>query len=330
MMKFPPSFRFISAKLLPLVALFILALALLAFAPPEAGPTASPSVSRPGGTVILRANDYDLFYRLPPPPQARAARHKTAVITVNFLTTFPCRTWDPAAQTAFQYAADIWASLITSDVPIVIDACWEPKLPGILGSAGPTAPIRDFSGAPDAVTWYPIALANALSHSDLNGTDAEIKASFNSARSNWYFGTDGNTPSGQYDFVSVVLHEIGHGLGFLGSMDVSNGVGSWGYGTPYPFVYDRFTENGSGQQLISDFPNNSSALAAQLTSDNIFFDGANANAGNGNAPPKLYAPPVWESGSSYAHLDENTYSGTPNGLMTPALSSAEAVHDPGP
>ncbi|MCK7534680.1 MAG: hypothetical protein MZV63_28610 [Marinilabiliales bacterium] len=32
----------------------------------------------------------------------------------------------------------------------------------------------------------------------------------------WYFGTDGNTPELLYDFVTVVLHEIGHGLGFTG------------------------------------------------------------------------------------------------------------------
>ena len=39
----------------------------------------------------------------------------------------------------------------------------------------------------------------------------------------WYFGTDGSTPFSQYDFVSVVMHEIAHGLNFAGSMRVSSG-----------------------------------------------------------------------------------------------------------
>ena len=38
-------------------------------------------------------------------------------------------------------------------------------------------------------------------------------------------GTDGNTPLGKIDFVTVVLHEIGHGLGFTGSMDVDTAPG---------------------------------------------------------------------------------------------------------
>ncbi|RME47475.1 MAG: hypothetical protein D6796_07640, partial [Caldilineae bacterium] len=64
-------------KSLPFAALFALALALVAFAPPEAGPApAAPGVFRSGGAVILRANDYDLPYHVPPPRQALASRRK--------------------------------------------------------------------------------------------------------------------------------------------------------------------------------------------------------------------------------------------------------------
>ena len=53
----------------------------------------------------------------------------------------------------------------------------------------------------------------------------------------WYLGTDGNTPADAIDFTTAVLHELAHGLGFAGSMRVSNGVGDVGLfnsGSPNP------------------------------------------------------------------------------------------------
>ena len=44
----------------------------------------------------------------------------------------------------------------------------------------------------------------------------------------WYFGTDGNTPAGDFDFVTVVMHELAHGLGYAGTMSYDDGVGANG------------------------------------------------------------------------------------------------------
>ena len=46
----------------------------------------------------------------------------------------------------------------------------------------------------------------------------------------------------QYDFVTVVVHEIAHGLGFAGSMNVSSGMGQYGY-SGQPTAFDHFAEN---------------------------------------------------------------------------------------
>ncbi|MFM6745841.1 MAG: Calx-beta domain-containing protein, partial [Dolichospermum sp.] len=96
-------------------------------------------------------------------------------------------------------------------------------------------------------------------------------------------------------------------------------------------IYDRFTENGSGQSLLdtSLFPNPSTALGSQLTSNNIFFDGSNANAANGGNRVKLYAPSTWNGGSSYSHLDE-VFNNTPNALMTYSIGFGESILNPGP
>jgi hypothetical protein len=246
------------------------------------------------------------------------------VINVNY-TGFTS-----AAQTAFQFAVDIWESLIDSSVPISINASFANLGANILGQAGPETFIRDFSGAPQANTWYPIALANSLSGQDLDTTSSDIGSEFNS-NFNWYYGTDNNVPTNQYSFVSVVLHELAHGLGFLGLMNNQYGLGSWGYGTGFPGIYDRFTENGGGQSLLNTslFPNPSAALGSQLTSNNIFFDGSNADAANGGNPVKLYAPSTWNGGSSYSHLDE-IFNNTPNALMTYSGSPGESILNPGP
>lgn len=276
--------------------------------------------------VYVWAGQSDTTPPFIPSPTGLTPQAPTANITVNYIGS-----WTGPAQNAFEYAVTIWEGLLVSSVAVKVDAEWSGSLPpGALGGAGPYDFLANYANAPQVNTWYPVALANTYAGVDLNGSDPEIDSVFSSTFSNWYFGTDGNTPGGTYDFVSVVLHELGHGLGFTGSMRVQGGLGNWGYGTAYPFIYDRFTENGAGQALLS-FPNNSTALASQLTSGSVYFDGPNANAANGGSRPRLYAPGSWQQGSSYSHLDESTFpGGTTNALMTPQISSGEANHNPGP
>ncbi len=262
---------------------------------------------------------------IPPPTESLRTASQSTNIVIDYIGT-----WDPQAQAAFEYAVGIWEGLIVSPVQIVVEAEWSASLPpGALGGAGPYDYYRGFSGAPQANTWYPVALANKLHGSDLALADPDINAAFNSTFPNWYFGTDGNPAVTQYDFSSVVLHELCHGLGFAGSMQVVTGVGSWGFATGYPFIYDRFTQNGAAISLLQGFPNPSSALAAQLTSNDVWFDGTNANAANGGQRVKLYAPASWRQGSSYSHLDE-IFNGSPNALMTYSINNGEANHNPGP
>jgi hypothetical protein len=208
--------------------------------------------------------------------------------------------------------------------------------PGVLGAASHDwVHSSSFDNEPIASSWYPTALADQLDGSNTNPGFYDIDTTFSSTFS-WYFGTDGNTPSSDVDFASVVMHEIGHGLGFDGLMSYGAscggaGRGCWGFGSGFPGVYDHFTENGAGQALLNTslFPNPSVALGSQLTSNNLFFDGANARAANGGTPVKIYAPGIWSPGSSYAHLDE-IYNATPNALMTYALANGESNHHPGP
>jgi hypothetical protein len=299
----------------------------------QPGPTlgnAEPGLIEATGVpvmVVAKSGNTQPIYGPPPHPQ-HGPQAPTANIVVNYSGT-----WDPQAQAAFDYAVGIWEGLISSPVPIIVDAYWEPLPTGVLGSSGPTRFFANFQGAPQSNTLYPVALANKMYGSDLSGL-ADIQASFNSnfsisGSSGWYFGTDGQTPLNRWDLVSVVLHELGHGLGFIGTMDAnnSNHTASWGW-SGLPAIFDRFAENGSGASLLV-YASGSTDLYNQLTSGNIYFDGPAANAANSGTPAKLYAPSSWSGGSSYAHLDE-TFNNTPNALMTWSLLNGEAQHSPGP
>ena len=288
--------------------------------------------SIPGAEIPLIAvpGDGQQSY-VAPPPTLGQPRAQSATISVTYSG------FTPEAQAAFQLAIDIWETQITSTVPIKVTAQWSALGDGILGSAGPTTFIRDFTNAPQPGTFYPIALANKLAGTDLKTSQSDISANFSSVRSDWYFGS-GATPAGKYNFTSVVLHELGHGLGMVGSESYTQGSGSWGYqstltSTLYPTIYDRFVVNGAGKRMLdtATFSNPSTTLGSFYTSGNLFVDGVQAKSANSDVSPQLYAPATWSDGSSVSHLDEMTYpKGNPNSLMTPKISSGESIYDAGP
>jgi hypothetical protein len=199
-----------------------------------------------------------------------------------------------------------------------------------LGSAGPGAFWRNFAGAPQPNTWYADAIANKRAGRQL-APAADISARFNSNFTRWWFEA-GPAPVGRMDFTAVVLHELGHGLGFLGAGSVRDGRGSVRFPSdpPAPTSYDRRTENALGRALLN-FPANSSQLANVLQDSNVYFDSPAVRAANAGIRARLYAPRPWQPGSSYSHLAEATYQpGSRNSLMTPILNLGETIRVPGP
>jgi hypothetical protein len=180
--------------------------------------------------------------------------------------------------------------------------------------------------------FYASALADKISGIDQDPGEADINANFNSDF-DWYLGTDGNTPNNQYDLTSVVLHELGHGLGFVSSKDYDegNGEGSFGLGfQQIPLNYDEFLTSGPNGTPLLDLPNNSVSLGDAFTSNNVYNDSPEAIAALGGTAPRIYAPAEYAGGSSISHWNESTFTaGDPNSLMTPQIGSGEAIHNPG-
>lgn len=328
-----------SAVATVLAALFVIA--------PHRSPDTPALRALPGPVEEVYADPVNVMYRYGPSALEREVLQAVSAFTSNITVTYDAGfSANPQAKLAFQAAVDIWRSVIASPAPIRVRASFSNLgNPNVLGSAGPSAVCSTNQGI--ANTAYAAALADKLNRSafcaTLSGAASEITANFNSTFTNWDFGTSGAPVPGKYNFLTVVMHELGHGLGFYGSMSASGGIGRFGYGPSFPNVvdvFDRFAVTGAGAALIA-FANPSAALGAQLVSNNTFFNGGNSRLNNGGINPKLethnfttqYGAPSdggFLGGSSYSHLDDVLYSATPNGLMTWSLGQAEVYTDPGP
>jgi len=179
----------------------------------------------------------------------------------------------------FQRAADIWGSLIDSKVDIPVDASFATLDCGanttVLGQASATKIVRNFTNAPQQNVWYPIALASALAGQDLNSGGAHIQAQFNSqldspscaGGSGWYYGFDGNHGTKE-DLLVVLLHELGHGLGFNGVTNGTTGVMS----SNFPSVFEQhMLDNTTG--LHWNQMTNAQRLTSSTNDQKVVWDG---------------------------------------------------------
>ncbi len=155
---------------------------------------------------------------------------------------------------AMQFAADVWAARLRSSVEINIEIGFQSLAcsggGGVLAQAGAQFVFESFPGAPISGTWYHGALAESLSGQNLSLEDVadpnagDVAASFNSqidsgclgGGSRFYYGLDGNLPSGQISFVNVALHELAHGLGFASFTNDATGAFFMGL----PDIYSRY------------------------------------------------------------------------------------------
>jgi hypothetical protein len=244
----------------------------------------------------------------------------------------PGTTVGQQALNVFQYAANVWGSILDSPVPVYIQASFVPlactPTAGTLGSAGPIQVFGDFPNAELVDTWYHVALANKLAGGDLapgpHGTGADdIVARFNSVLGtpgclttlHWYYGLDDNHGA-NIDLATVLLHEFAHGLGFSGFYDKASGAQLAGF----PDVYGTYTFSTTFNQSWPQMTN-AQRKAATIDTNHVVWTGINVTAA---------APSVLQPGTPLVTFNTpaslgNTRVGT--AAFGPALSSPGITGD---
>jgi hypothetical protein len=195
---------------------------------------------------------------------------------------------------AFQHAADIWAATLTSNVPIRVGASFVPLSctdnSAVLGSAGANDIYSDFANAPRPKTWYPSALASKLAGTDMaTAGEPHIIARFNSRLGlfpdcmpgpGFYLGLDNNAGPA-IDLVTVLLHEMAHGLGFQTFTDDETGAATQDIASVWDhYLVDNRTERTWAEMTAPE------RAASAISGRGLSWNGPTVTA----AVPQLLAP----------------------------------------
>jgi hypothetical protein len=190
-------------------------------------------------------------------------------------------------QIVFLAAAQKWGATLNSNVQIRVLAMFTPLAcdanSAVLGSAGARSVNASEPEFPLQETWYPAALADKLTGVDLDPSTAtvfnwDITARFNSnlgLNANclpsrpFYLGLDNNHGAG-IDLYAVLLHELGHGLGFQTFTDDETGEQF----LELPSVWDHLLRD---QTLGLDWTQmtNAQRQASAINTNNLVWTGTN-------------------------------------------------------
>jgi len=244
----------------------------------------------------------------------------------------PATTLGAARLAVFKQGAALWGARLPSAVPIHVSVQMTQlscsATGASLASTGSGSVHRDFPSAPRPATWYPQALANALSGTDLDPSTADIETVFNSALgqsgclpgTTFYLGLDGHPGAGQLDMLTIVLHELAHGLGFQSLIDFTTGERMSGLDDSFDLLVQQLGASPPAMPAMSD----AQRVAAAVSDPDLYFSGASVqaaattlSAGLVSGHVRLHAPATLAPGSSVVHFSTAL---APNQLMEPVYT----------
>ena len=193
---------------------------------------------------------------------------------------------------ATEYALELWSEQLTGTIPVDMSANFYSLGPGVLGMSFFPPSFFDT----ETSTWYPSALWNQMLGYDASSEDDVTIVM--SSDFNFYFGLDGNGIA--YNFVTIMIHEVAHGLGFFSTCREE---GFFSNGNPG--IYDRMLYQGLDGPCITEL--DEYERAELLISNNLYAGrpGSKLLEANNGVRVKIYAPSKYSSGSSAHHWDSS-------------------------
>ncbi|TVQ35396.1 MAG: hypothetical protein EA370_09360 [Wenzhouxiangella sp.] len=185
-------------------------------------------------------------------------------------------------------AVAIWASRLDSAIPIRVEASFEDLGCGdetILGLGGSTGFAWNFLNAPRSNINFPVSLATALRGLYYTELSAEMEVSFNvridsgtciDGLDGFWYGLDPQVPPalGTFSFLELVVHELGHGLGFQSWTDRQTRDF---FGTPpRPDIWSEYVF-GLAQGLPWSQMTSAQRRATSTSGSNLVWTGERAN-----------------------------------------------------
>ena len=232
----------------------------------------------------------------------------------------------------------VWSNVLDSELTFKASVDFKPldcvaPTPGVsgsavLGSAGSTT-VHGLSINSGPTTLYNQALTNKLLGYDINEGEPDIRVSINSVidtgclgpSTRFYYGIDNLQPAGTINLFLVMLHELGHGLGFSSFTNAQTGEFLAGFPDVWAdFLFDR-TVNKTWLTM-TDLERQASAI----NNNNLLWDGESTRNASSfltsgreavTGRVEMYTPSTFELGSSVSHFNTRA---TPNLLMEPILT----------
>jgi len=280
--------------------------------------------------IAIKNNDgaNEGFNDLNPPP------HANQISVTNTANTLGALRLE-----VFEEAAKVWGDILNSNITITVGATFDDDLfcsanSATLGQAGPTSTLQGPGLDPGFA--YVISLAESLKDSNQNGINVEINAKFNSkidtddvdcmGGGGFYYGLDDNVPAGTSALFPVVLHELGHGLGFLSLVNSGTGGFNTSGGNP-----DTFSRNLKDLETSKTWVSMDDAerLASSLNEPDLVWTGAKVTQDRSlhlNPAPELRINAPAPAGTFEAALGQQS-TAIPGGGLTAAVVDGNTVDD---
>lgn len=196
-----------------------------------------------------------------------------------------------------QHVADIWGAKLESTVPIRVQVSFTDNHPCqtnpddfvYLATSGPSAYYTGNPPFPDPAhpIVYPTALRNALVGTVADPSTPEIYIQINprmdsvpnciAGYSGYWYGTDGNiappTAPNQFPILTLILHEMAHGLGFVENVNLNNGSGFPGY----KYIYNTLLYDTQIDKFWADM-SDPERVTSSTNDPNLVWKGANVTA----------------------------------------------------